>query len=209
MMMPRNNFSQNRTLLPHDGSFYNDHLQPFSHMNMPLNYGYGSQIRGQMFDNMYSMNTRAGPMNSLLPFGGNMNIGINGHSMVDSDNAFYPPYKYDDYEDKLERFNRQLESRPRRNGRSRYNRSRSRSGRSKSRSKSYSSTSSRSSSPSRSRPSRRHSPSRQYGRRERSRSAQRDSRYSKSSSFSRTNRRPDTNYDKRYMRNDLYILICF
>lgn len=172
-------------------------MQPFPQMGMPIPYGYGSQIRGQMFDNMYNMNSRGSQMNPLLPYANNMNLAaLGGHPIMDQDGAFYPPYKYDDYEDKLERFNRQLEARSRKHPR-RYSRSRSRSGRSRSRSKSYSSTSSRSSS--RSRRTRRRSPNRHGGgRRERSRSSHRHPNHPNHSkpSFGH-NRRPDLKYDKR------------
>ena len=131
MMMPRPNFSANRTLLSHEMPFFNDPtMPPFSHMNLPMPpFPFGGQIRGQGFDSMYGMNSRAGPLApNMIPFANSMPLtGLNGGvPMMDSESGFYQSsYKYDDYDDKVERFNRQLESRSRRDPPRRYSRSRS------------------------------------------------------------------------------------
>lgn len=199
-MMPRNNFSQNRTLLPNDAPFFNDPMHQYAHMGMPIPFApFGSQIRGQMFDSMYNVNSRGGPMNTLLPFGNNVNMGLlGGPPLLDADGQYHhPSFKYDDYEDKLERFNRQLESRSRLQGR-RYSRERSPSRSGRSRSRSYSTDSSRSSSRSRRSPRpRRRSPNR-YGRdrRERSRSSHRLARQPQHNSTSGRHH-SDSKSDKR------------
>lgn len=93
----------------------------------PLPFGYGPQIRNTMFDNMFPpINNRAvNAMNPLLPYPnmnpvGNSSMSGRTMPMIDSNNPYYPSasYRYrDDYEDKLERFNRQLASRSKRSPR--------------------------------------------------------------------------------------------
>lgn len=202
MIIPRNNYGQSRPLLPHEPAFFNDAMPSFQPMGLSLPYGY-SHTRNPMFDNMYNLTSRGNQLNPLMSYQNSLNsLGpVNGHtlSVIDSDNTYYP-YKYDDYDDKIERFNRQLESgsRSRRYVR-KYSRSRSKSPHSKSRSRSVSSTSSRSSSRSRkSSRSRRHSPSR-YIRREKSRSRS-SHRYHKASSYSHHRRsHSHSKYEKRFV----------
>lgn len=86
----------------------------------PLPPFFAGQIRNPLYDNaMYAMNNRMGTMNPLhIPYGPNALDplrALNGRSLMD--NPYYSSSssrKYDDYEDQLERFNRQLESRSRR-----------------------------------------------------------------------------------------------
>ena len=88
----------------------------------PLPPFFGGQIRNPLYDNtMYGINNRMGTLNPLhIPYGPNgldPLSALNGRSLME--NSYYSSSssssrKYDDYEDQLERFNRQLESRSRR-----------------------------------------------------------------------------------------------
>lgn len=207
LLLPRNNF--NRPLLPHDPAFLD--LQGFSAAGLALPYGY-NQNRNPLYNNMYSLSSR-GQINPLLSYPNNLNSipsgSLNGMAPIDGDNQYYA-YKYDDYDDKVERFNRQLESGSRSRYRRKHSRSRSRSPHSnRSRSRSVSSCrSSHSGSRSPSKSSRKHSahthtyshPSR-YSRRERSHSRSSHHRYHKSSSSSYSrHRRSHSRHDKRFVQ---------
>lgn len=207
LMLPHR-MNQNRTLMPDSTPFFPDHTQmpPTRLPPLPLPPYPGSTMIRNPFD-LYNH----APINPLVPFPNNLNsMGtLNGRTMpmLEVDNPYLSFKYHDDYEDKFERFNRQLELRSKRyRDRDSSSVSRRRNSRSRSRSRS-SSNSSNSSERSRRSSHRRRSPSRyetsSHRRRQRSRSPSASRRSYKSSSYSHRYRksrsRSHSKYEKRFV----------